>query len=408
MPTKSPERPKKRVRLPGLHAGQREVYDSPARFKVVACGRQWGKSRLGSVWALERMLKGKGGWWVAPDANIARVGWKFLKGLARQIPGCEVAETPRIIRLPSGGWIQVKGAHNEGKLRGVTLDFLVVDEAAFIPSGERWTSELRPTLAVKRGEALFISTFDGENWFYDLYRQGQDAARSDWESWRKPSVENPYFSVEELEEARRTTPKAEFEQEYEANPLSYVGAVFPGDALQRATERRTEWREGFSTNAGLDWGYTNPTALEVCQEDLEGRVSWLLERTWQATALDTRVSAIVEVCRERRIEVVYSDAAGATENAALADALRRADLKTVVQPVPFGKFKDVGIKTRRWYLENGLESLGDVPGLIRDSKRYRYKEGADDVVKENDHTVDAATAFYASRRGALVGLRRGA
>jgi hypothetical protein len=402
MPTAAPPR-KRRVRLNlNLHPGQREVYDSPARFRVVACGRQWGKSRLGSAWALERALKGKGGWWVAPDANVARIGWDLLKGLSRQIPGADIAESTRIIRYPGGGWVQVKGAHNEGKLRGVTLDFLVVDEAAFIPSADRWNAELRPTLAVKGGEALFISTFDGENWFYDLYELGQNTDEPEWESWRKPSTENPYFPADELERARRTTPQAEFEQEYLANPLVYVGAVFPGERVQEASERPT--RDG-THYAGLDWGYTNATAFEVCTEDAEGRISWVYERLWVATQIETRVSQIVQTCAERNIEAIYADAAGADENAMLGERLGDAGLKTVLIPVPFGKFKDGGIKARRWYLEQGLEAMDPraVPELLRTTKRYRYKEGTDDVEKVDDHPVDAATAFYASRRGVVVG-----
>jgi hypothetical protein len=403
----NPSKTKRRVRLKlALHLGQREVHQSKARFKVVACGRQWGKSKYASGWAFERALKGKAGWWVAPDANVARIGWQLLKSLAWQVPGAEIRESERIIRLPSGGWIQVKGAHNEGKLRGVTLDFLVVDEAAFIPSAERWTSELRPTLAVKRGEALFVSTFDGENWFYDLYELGQNPDEPEWESWRKPSIENPYFSKEELEEARRTTPKAEFEQEYEANPLVYVGAVFPGEKVQASADRGNQaaWRESLSTYAGLDWGYTNATAFEVCQEDAEGRIAWLYEKLWVATQLETRVNSIVETCRDKNIEEVYADAAGATENAALAAALEDAGLKTVVIRVPFSKFKETGIKVRRWFLEQDLEAMSpECTELIRTSKKYRYKENGEDVIKDDDHPVDAATAFYASRRGALVG-----
>ena len=41
------------------------------------------------------------------------------------------------------------------------------------------------------------------------------------------------------------------------------------------------------------------------------------------------------------------------------------------------------------------------PELIRTTKRYRYKEGTGPR-KEDDHPVDAATAFYASRRGRIV------
>lgn len=397
---------KERVRLKlDLHPGQREVRESEARFRVVACGRQWGKSRLGSAVAFEKALAGNAVWWVAPDANVAAIGWDLLKRLARQVPTVEIAESKRILRFPSGGWIQVKGAHNEGKLRGVTLDFLVLDEAAFIPSGDRWNSELRPTLAVRNGGALFISTFDGFNWFHDLYQLGQDPEVLEWESWRKPSTESPYFSLEELEQARRTTPRAEFEQEYLASPLSRVGAVFPGNEVQRAVEAGSsvEGRNDLSSYAGLDWGYAGETALEVCQEDAEGRVHWIDERRWTAVELNLRCAGIVECCKLYSIEMIAADAAGATENATLAVALKNAGLKTVIQPVPFNRYKGVGIQARRWYLQNGMEAMSPkCNGLISDTRNYHYKDGTEDVVKESDHTIDACTAWYATRARKLI------
>lgn len=394
------------------HAGQREVHNSPARFRVVACGRQWGKTRYACAWAIQKAISGKSGWWVAPDAIVADIGWETIRKLSSQIPGAEIQESyPRTVTFASGGWLQVKGAHLPGKLRGRTLDFLVVDEAAFIPDGDRWHSELRPTLAIRGGEALFVSTFNGENWFYDLYERGQDPNHPEWESWRKPSTENPYFPDSELELARATTPRAEFEQEYLANPLIYVGAVFPGEEVQRATEKVVEIRDDLPKFAGLDWGYTNATAFEVCQEDAEGRVTWFDERSWVATQIDERVDGIVELCRLYRVEAVFADAAGATENAKLARTLESAGLKTSVVGMPFGARlamymetnKDGGIKARRWFLENDLETMGpEVPELIRTTKRYHYKEGTEDVEKKDDHHVDAVTAFYASRRSAIV------
>lgn len=412
--TLSPQNKHHRYRLRfQMHPGQREVHESKARFRVVACGRQWGKTRYACAWAMQRAVAGKRGWWVAPDANVADIGWETISELAAQIPNTKVQQShPRTVTFPSGGWLQVKGAHNPGKLRGRTLDFLVVDEAAFIPTGERWNSELRPTLAVRGGEALFISTFNGENWFYELYERGQNPGYPEWESWRKPSTENPYFPQSELELARATTPGPEFEQEYMANPLVYVGAVFPGEQIQAAVNRgrSATWTPRLTTYAGLDWGYAAATAFEVCQEDSEGHVTWVDERAWVATQLDQRVEAIVKLAAEYSIDTIFADAAGASENAKLIAALDHAGLETVLIRVPFGRrlalgetAKESGIKTRRWYLESGLETLGaGVPELIRTTKRYHYKEGTEDVEKTDDHQVDAATCFFASRRGRIA------
>ena len=81
------------VNLPPLHTGklpgsggQREIAEHPARFKVVCCGRRWGKTLLGVVLCLRTALPGGRTWWVAPHYKEAREGWNVLVTLARQIP----------------------------------------------------------------------------------------------------------------------------------------------------------------------------------------------------------------------------------------------------------------------------------------------------------------------------------
>jgi len=95
------------VTLPNLHVGQRAVKDSPARYKVLACGRRWGKTRLGTALCLETALRGKRAWWVAPSYKLAAVGWRGVTLLARQLPGADVHQAERMITLPTGGTVQV-------------------------------------------------------------------------------------------------------------------------------------------------------------------------------------------------------------------------------------------------------------------------------------------------------------
>lgn len=406
-----------------LHAGQRAIAQSPSRFRVVACGRQWGKTRLGCPLGLYYAMAGKCGFWVAPDYKRANIGWRILKQLAEQIPEqfVTIREADRRIEVHTdtrSGWVEVRSAHVPGQLRAETLDFAVVDEAAFLER-DRWDQELRPTLAVRKGWALFLSTFQGENWFFDLYELGMSEEFEDWQSWRHPSVDNPFIDVDEVELARRTTPWAEFAQEWEASPLVYVGAVFDGETVQAAIEAgaSVSYDSDLETFLGIDWGYTNPTVVLVFQEHpTTGAITVVDEATWHSTQLETRLERIVNMVRQYQVVGVYADHAGKDENVALAAAIndgagrdpRLARCEGVVQ-VRFNKWKDTGIKTRRWYLEQGLERIGpNCPELARTSKRYHYKEAKDgkqteDVEKIDDHHVDAATAFYASRRSVVIG-----
>ncbi|MCI0361721.1 MAG: terminase family protein [Planctomycetaceae bacterium] len=117
----------------------------------------------------------------------------------------------------------VKSADNPDSLRGAGLDGLVFDEAAF--SRERvWTDVLRPMLVDRNGWALFLTTPNGCNWFFNLFK---DACGDDWARWQRPSRENPIISAEELEEAKRKVGPRAYAQEFDAQFTEEEGAYFP-------------------------------------------------------------------------------------------------------------------------------------------------------------------------------------
>jgi len=215
------------VTLPPLHPGQREVAQSPGRFKVLAAGRRWGKTRLASALSVAKALEGKVVWWVAPSFPLASIGWRELKALARQIPGSEVKTAERLILVPTRplGWVQIKSADNPDSLRGEGLDLLIFDECA-VALREAWYEALRPALADKKGEALFISTPKGKNWFYELYLRGKDESQEEYRSFRYRTIDNPFIDPKEVLEAERSLPQDVFKQEFEAEFLEDAAGVF--------------------------------------------------------------------------------------------------------------------------------------------------------------------------------------
>lgn len=252
-----------RVTLPALHSKQREIADHPARFKVVAAGRRFGKSRLGSALCVKTGLQGGRAWWVAPTYPIASVGWRMIKRLAQPIPLVEIREADRIITFPGGGSVQVRSADNPDSLRGEGLDRLVLDECAFVKEAA-WTEALRPTLADRLGDALFISTPKGRNWFWTIWQRGMDPAEPDWQSWQLPTTASPFIEPSEVEAARHGLPELVFQQEFMAEFLSDGGEIF-----RRVTEAATATRQdapsaGHEYVIGVDWGKLNDfTVLAV-------------------------------------------------------------------------------------------------------------------------------------------------
>jgi predicted phage terminase large subunit-like protein len=275
-------RPNFEVRLPPLHPAQQEVADSEARYKVVVCGRQWGKTLLGVVTCVSEALKGGHVWWVAPSFPIGELGWSRIDELCRQIPGCRFEGRPVFrITLPSGGTIQLRSADNPDSLRGATLNGVVFDEAAQAKP-EAWPT-LEPTLAIRGGWAMFISTPRGLNWFSDLYNEA--ALLPGWERWRFPSSSSPHMTPEALSGARARHSSVWFSQEYEAEFVSGSLGVFHADWI----------RHYFTRFEGEDKFYMlgdEPVLASTCRVfhtiDLawstEERADYTVVSTWAVTA----------------------------------------------------------------------------------------------------------------------------
>ena len=206
------------------HPGQHMVHIHQARFKVLAAGRRWGKTRLGVHECMDVAAMGGRAWWVAPTYKMSEVGWRPLRRMGNKI-GAEVSKGDRSIIMTSGGSVTVRSADNPDSLRGDGLDFVALDECAFMQEAA-WIEALRPALSDRLGSAQFYSTPAGRNWFWKLFMRGQDDAIPEWMSWQLPTSDNPYIAPEEIEDARLSLPELTFEQEYLAEFLVGEGTVF--------------------------------------------------------------------------------------------------------------------------------------------------------------------------------------
>ena len=99
---------------------------------------------------------------------------------------------------------------------------------------------IRPALADRRGEALFLSTPNGRNWFWGLYMLGQQNAADQWQSWRFPTRANPLIDPAEIEAAREPLPERLFSRNIEAEFLPDAGGVFRGVEAAASVEPRAK------------------------------------------------------------------------------------------------------------------------------------------------------------------------
>jgi phage terminase large subunit len=211
-----------------LSLAQDSVAKNPARFRVVVAGRRFGKTHL-SIRELCYHAKdpGKDVWYVAPTYKMARqIVWRKLKNKLQDLNWvAKTNETELTIILINGSVISLKGADNYDSLRGVGLDFIVLDEFADIDP-EAWYETLRPTLSDKAGKALFIGTPKGiGNWAYEIYGNSQDDP-TNWQSFSYTTLDGGQVPQEEIDQARKDLDERTFRQEYMATFETFSGRIY--------------------------------------------------------------------------------------------------------------------------------------------------------------------------------------
>ena len=207
------------------HEKQLLFHNSEARWRILNCGRRWGKTQCAIAEGLKLSFKEpkQRGWIVAPTYPLSQEDWRTLKDLTPDKLISEELKAERKFVFINGSEIEFKSADHEGGLRGAGLNWCILDEASRIKE-DSWNA-LRPALSDKLGKGIFISTPKGKNWFYRLFLKGRDGTDK-YESWHFPSYTNPYFPEEEWLEAKESYPADWFSQEYEANFLEDAAAVF--------------------------------------------------------------------------------------------------------------------------------------------------------------------------------------
>jgi phage terminase large subunit len=127
--------------------------------------------------------------------------------------------------LVNGSTIALKGADNYDSLRGVGLDFIVLDEFADI-APDAWYETLRPTLSDKQGRALFIGTPKGiGNWAYEIYQNALDDT-DNWHSYTFTTIQGGNVPADEIEQARKDLDERTFRQEYMATFETFSGRIY--------------------------------------------------------------------------------------------------------------------------------------------------------------------------------------
>ncbi|GAL22957.1 may contain ATP/GTP binding motif [Vibrio maritimus] len=169
-------------------------------------------------------------------------------------------------------------ADNPDSLRGVGLDYVVLDEYQDMRT-EVWEECIRPTLATTGGHALFIGTPKSYNLLYDAYISGQDPDKPQWASWQFPTIASPFIPEHEIEQARKDMDPRTFEQEFEASFLNVSGRVYyPFDRASHVKDH-VKFNPKLPISVGMDFNI-DPMSMVVMQEQDDGKI-WIVDEIVQ-------------------------------------------------------------------------------------------------------------------------------
>ena len=271
-----------RIEIPELHTNQEAVYESAARFRVVMCGRRFGKSELAITEIVINGVHGKQVAYITPTYNLAKA---FFDKLVKAVP-FPANRSELTIQFVNGGSVQFFTGERLDNLRGRKFHLVVIDEASFIPDLENgWLNSIRPTLTDYKGRALFLSTPRGKNYFFSLYNKGING-ETDWQSFKFSTYDNPYIDPYEIDDARRQLPEAVFNQEYMADPAENAANPFGLQYIEQCTYP-------ISTNTPVVYGIDLAKSVDwtvIIGLDLTGAVCYFdrFQKDWRQTRMDIK------------------------------------------------------------------------------------------------------------------------
>jgi len=247
-----------------LSKPQRQVADDKARFRVLVTGRRFGKTTLAiRELCYHARIPKQVVWLTCPSYRQAKqIAWVKLKEILKDLRWIKkINEAELTIELKNGSRICLRGADNKDSLRGVGIDFIVLDECADIEE-TAWTEVLRPTLSDTKGSAVFCGTPKGMNWFHDLYMRGQDPTEKDWSSYQFTTIDGGFVDAGEIEQAKRDLDAKTFRQEYEATWETYSGIIHWGFSMKENVHHFDEPLDNNIIHIGMDFNL-DPMAAVV-------------------------------------------------------------------------------------------------------------------------------------------------
>ena len=377
-----------------LHQSQRKIAESSSRFKVLRCGRRFGKT----TYAVEEM-KGACLFEPGPVAYFATT-----RDQARDIVWAELLENvigtsnyeshneQRLevtLRRPDGtlNRIRLFGWENIETARGKKYSLVVLDELDSMRAFEKqWREVIRATLTDYRGRALFMGTPKGYKSLYRLEKLAKTNAN--YEVFHFTSFDNPFLSVDELEEMRGEMTATQYAQEMLAEFHKMEGLIY--EEFSRDRHVKTCPFEPVKRILSIDFGYNHPFVAGILNVGADDSIH--VERMVYKRKLSDaqRMQAVKDLIGDTKLDVQVGD----SEDPLAIDTLNR-QLNLKLEPVVKGAGSVLeGINQMKSLFEHDRLTIDpSCEDLVWELENYSWKldkndNSLDEPVKADDDAAD--------------------
>ena len=338
------------------------------RFNAVACGRRWGKTKLGINRLIGPALEGGPVGWFSPTYKMLAEVWRETRELLLPVTQ-RVSTQEHRLELITGGVVDMWSLDSADSTRGRKYRRVVVDEAAMVPNlTDAWNAAIRPTLTDYIGDAWFLSTPKGQNFFWQLFNQGQDDLYPDFGSWQMPTSGNPIISPGEIEDARWALPERVFQQEFLALFLEESGGVFRGVSavIDPGRNQNEPHQPGETYSLGVDLARVEDfTVLTV----LDSKRRQVYHERFNQISWERQIAAITKTAQAYNARV-WLDSTGVGDP--IFEQLRKAGLNVTGYTFTNAS-KEALIDALALGIEQGETRLMDLPAQTSELQAYQYE-----------------------------------
>ena len=378
------------------HAAQWRVLESKSKFILASSGVQGGNTFIGAVWfvkQLERMGR-KGTFLIgAPTYKIlfASTLPKFIEmiGSISKI-GVYKKLDSEIILHGGLGKIYIRSLEDPDHIEGMTVDGAIWFDEAGQMKEKVWINALARR-AIAQAPILLTTTPYMLNWVYKKVYKSWQRGDKDYEVVQWKSVDNPAFPKEEYDKRKASMGENDFARRYEGEWRQISGLVYPDFTYDTHCVDPIPLNPEWDYYCGIDWGFTNPTAIVWFAKDYDGNYYVFDEYLVSGKTSSEHAEYVLQQQSKlpKQVKAFYCDPAGRDEISTFVMAGLRNTYGTKSE-VMEGIRRVTGlIKTRKLFVFKKCINLIEQMEIYRIQEGRESQDPREEPVKKEDHLTDA-------------------